>query len=238
MAIMLFFLLSSGDSLLRRLVEILPTFGEKRQVVEIATEIERNVSGWLLTITAMNLLVGTANGVSDVGAGHAGPAAVGHAGVPAELRPDPRPVHRHRDFLLRRPVQQTGRSGRQLIPPAIYLAIHTVEGETVTPMLLARRFTLNPVLVILSLFFWNWLWGVPGAFLSVPLLAITKIVADRIPTLTPLGHLLGGPPREAPPVRLDAASKGGRIPLERPLPLPLGTRHIPASCRCTELRRP
>ena len=44
-------------------------------------------------------------------------------------------------------------------------------GETITPMLLANRFTLNPVLVIVSLFFWHFIWGIPGAFLAVPLLA-------------------------------------------------------------------
>jgi predicted PurR-regulated permease PerM len=47
----------------------------------------------------------------------------------------------------------------------LYLLIHLPEGETVTPMLLARRFTINPVLVILSLVFWYWMWGVPGAVL-------------------------------------------------------------------------
>ena len=46
-----------------------------------------------------------------------------------------------------------------LLPPALYFGIHLVEGETVTPMLLARRFTLNPVLIILSLVFWFWMWG-------------------------------------------------------------------------------
>lgn len=55
-----------------------------------------------------------------------------------------------------------------------------IEGETFTPMLLARRFTLNPVLVIVSLVFWFWMWGVPSAILSVPMLAITKIVCDRV----------------------------------------------------------
>ena len=60
--------------------------------------------------------------------------------------------------------------------PALYLLIHLVEGETITPMLLARRFTLNPVLVIGSLFFWHSVWGIPGAFLAVPLLATVKIV--------------------------------------------------------------
>ena len=44
------------------------------------------------------------------------------------------------------------------LPAALYLAIHLVEGETITPMLLARRFTINPVLVIISLMFWYWMW--------------------------------------------------------------------------------
>jgi predicted PurR-regulated permease PerM len=57
---------------------------------------------------------------------------------------------------------------------------------------LARRFTLNPVLVILSLIFWYWMWGVPGAILAVPMLAITKIISDRIQTLAALGHFLEG----------------------------------------------
>src|ERR1700722_1610018 len=55
-----------------------------------------------------------------------------------------------------------------LLPAGIYLGIHIIEGEMITPMLLARRFTLNPLLVIVSLVFWFWMWGVPGAILSVP----------------------------------------------------------------------
>jgi predicted PurR-regulated permease PerM len=47
-------------------------------------------------------------------------------------------------------------------------------------------------MVISSLMFWDWLWGIPGALLSTPLLAVTKIVCDHIEVLTPLGHLLGG----------------------------------------------
>ena len=60
--IILFFLLSAGDRLLRGLVEILPRFQDKRQVVEIATEIEDSISAYLLTITAMNALVGVVTG--------------------------------------------------------------------------------------------------------------------------------------------------------------------------------
>ena len=79
-----------------------------------------------------------------------------------------------------------------LLPPALYFGIHLVEGETLTPMLLARRFTLNPVLVILALVFWFWMWGVLGAILAVPMLAILKIICDRLRPLKALGHFLEG----------------------------------------------
>jgi hypothetical protein len=65
-------------------------------------------------------------------------------------------------------------------------------GETLTPMLLARRFTLNPVLIILTLVFWFWMWGVIGAILAVPMLAILKIISDRLRPLKALGHFLEG----------------------------------------------
>jgi predicted PurR-regulated permease PerM len=67
-----------------------------------------------------------------------------------------------------------------------------MEGEALTPMLLARRFTLNPVLVIISLIFWFWMWGVVGAVLAVPMLAMAKIICDGIKPLAPIGHFLEG----------------------------------------------
>lgn len=192
LAVILFFLLARGDTLLRRLVEILPSFGEKRRVVEIATEIERNVSGYLLTITAMNALVGLANGIATWALGIPDAVLWGTLAFLLNYIPIIGPFAGIVIFffvgLFAAPTLL-----QAVLPPAIYLIVHVIEGESVTPMLLARRFTLNPVLVIVSLFFWDWLWGVPGAFLAVPLLAIAKIVADRIPSLAPLGHLLGGP---------------------------------------------
>jgi predicted PurR-regulated permease PerM len=70
------------------------------------------------------------------------------------------------------------------------VAIRIIEGETVTPLLLARRFTINPVLVVLALVFWYWIWGVPGAILATPMLEITKIVCDRIQPLMAFGHFI------------------------------------------------
>jgi predicted PurR-regulated permease PerM len=66
------------------------------------------------------------------------------------------------------------------------------EGEMITPTLLARRFTLNPVLVIMSLIFRFWMWGAAGAIIAVPMLAIAKIICDRVQSLAALGHFLEG----------------------------------------------
>src|ERR1700687_4631438 len=79
-----------------------------------------------------------------------------------------------------------------LLPAGLYIAIHVIEGETITPILLARRFTLNRVVVVVALVFWFWMWGIPGAVIAVPLLAISKIVCDRIRPLAAFGHLLEG----------------------------------------------
>ena len=81
------------------------------------------------------------------------------------------------------------------MPAGIYFVIHIVEAEAITPMLLARRFILNPVLVIVAVIFWYWMWGITGALLAVPLLATAKIICDRVDPLTALGHFLGAEAR-------------------------------------------
>jgi hypothetical protein len=58
--LVLYFLLVSGDIFLRRIVEILPKFSDKRQAVDISQQIQQDVSAYLVTITAMNATVGIA----------------------------------------------------------------------------------------------------------------------------------------------------------------------------------
>ncbi|MGI3775721.1 MAG: AI-2E family transporter [Janthinobacterium lividum] len=188
--LILFFLLSAGDSLLHRLVEVLPTFADKRRAVAIAREIEGNISMYLATITVMNLLVGVLNGLQVWLFGMGNPLLWGTVAFLLNYIPILGPLTGVVIFLV---VGLLTFSSPlfALVPAGAYLLIHILEGETITPMLLARRFTLNPLLVILSLFFWDWLWGVPGAFLSVPLLAVFKIFCDHIESLTPIGHMLG-----------------------------------------------
>jgi predicted PurR-regulated permease PerM len=56
---------------------------------------------------------------------------------------------------------------------------------------MGRRMVLNPVAVFAGLLFFTWLWGVPGAFLAVPVLATLKILSDHLPRWGALGEFLG-----------------------------------------------
>jgi predicted PurR-regulated permease PerM len=194
--VMLFFLLAEGDTLLRRFVEILPGLTEKKRAVQIITQIEHNISAYLVTITAMNLLVGVANGVAIWALGLPDPLLWGTVAFLLNYIPIIGPLTGVAVFFFVG-LFSYSQVVWALVPAGIYLLVHVIEGETITPMLLARRFTLNPVLVIATLMFWDWLWGIPGALLAVPMLAAVKIVCDQIEVLTPLGHLLGSavPPR-------------------------------------------
>ena len=168
----------------------MPRFQEKRQVVEIAAEIEQNISAYLLTISLMNALVGIATGVAMWLCGLPNPLLWGTAAFLLNYIPILGPLTGVGMFFAAG-LLSLAWPWQALLPAALYLLIHVVEGETITPMLLANRFTLNPVVVIVSLFFWHAIWGVPGAFLAVPLLATAKIICDRIAPLQPLGHIMG-----------------------------------------------
>jgi predicted PurR-regulated permease PerM len=189
--LVLFFLLVSGDTFLRRLVEILPRFKDKRQAVDISQQIESDVSAYLFTITIMNLAVGIAIGTVMAFCGVGDPVLWGTVAFLLNYIPILGPMIGVVMFLLVGLLSIYSLWGA-FLPAGLYLLIHLIEGETVTPMLLARRFTINPVLVILSLVFWYWMWGVPGAILSTPMLAITKIICDRIRPLMAFGHFMEG----------------------------------------------
>ena len=189
--LVLFFLLLAGDVFLRRLVEILPRFRDKRQAVDISQQIERDISVYLVTITLMNAMVGIATALVMWLCGLGDPLLWGAVAFLLNYVPILGPLLGVVTFVLAGLLTSDTLWGA-LLPAGLYLAIHLLEGETITPMLLARRFTLNPVLVILSLIFWYWMWGVPGAILSVPMLAIIKIICDRVQTLAALGHFLEG----------------------------------------------
>jgi len=63
-----------------------------------------------------------------------------------------------------------------LLPPAIFISLHVIEANAVTPMIVGRRIEVNPLLILVSLSFWAWVWGTTGALLAVPLLIIFKTI--------------------------------------------------------------
>jgi len=187
--LILFYMLVSGETFLRRMVEILPRFKDKRQAVELSQHIERDVSAYLLTVTCINALVGVATGCVMWLCGVANPVLWGAVAFVLNFVPILGPMVGIIVFLMAS-VISLGVAWSALLPVGLYFAIHVVEGEFATPMLLSRRFTINPVAVILALIFWYWMWGVTGAILAVPLLAITKIICDDLRPLRAFGHLL------------------------------------------------
>lgn len=80
-----------------------------------------------------------------------------------------------------------------LIPAAAYLGLHTIEANIVTPAVLGARFTMNPVLILLALTYFGWIWGVAGALLSVPILLTLTALIDHLGRPNFIGFLFGEP---------------------------------------------
>lgn len=188
--LLLFFLLSAGDTFLRRFVEVLPSFSNKRQVVNISHQIQQDMSAYLLTITVMNAVVGVLTAVILWSFGSQDALLWGTAAFVLNYVPIVGPLIAGGLFFIVS-LMTVDSLGDAALPAGLYYLVHFIESTYLTPMLLARRFTLNPVLVILSLIFWYWMWGLPGAILSVPMLAMVKIICDHIESLNPVGHFLG-----------------------------------------------
>jgi predicted PurR-regulated permease PerM len=75
----------------------------------------------------------------------------------------------------------------------LYVGIQFVDNNYIVPKVVGSKVKLNPLASILAVIAGAALWGIPGMFLSIPLLAIVKLVLDRIPTLEHWGFLLGDP---------------------------------------------
>ena len=80
--------------------------------------------------------------------------------------------------------------GYALLFPAAYFILATLEGNFITPLVMGRSLTLNPVLVLLSLTFWGWMWGIVGVILAVPILAAFKIFCAHIEPMEPIAEFL------------------------------------------------
>ena len=187
--VLLYLLLASGDLFLQKLVRVMPTLRDKVHAVRISHEIQHNISNYLFSVSLINICLGVvvSGGLYFMGVPNA--AMWGMFVAVLNFVPYFGPVA---GVMLLAIVGlltfDTPWNG--LLPPAWYLMLHLLEANLITPVLLGRRFTLNPVVIFVSLIFWSWLWGVPGALLSVPILVSIKVVCDRVPTMSHVSELL------------------------------------------------
>lgn len=90
-----------------------------------------------------------------------------------------------------------------ILPPAAFLLITLIEGQIISPFVVSRRLTLDPIAVFFSVLFWGWLWGFPGMLLAVPILALFKITISTIDSLAPLSAAIDSDSDQAPEKALE-----------------------------------
>lgn len=187
--VLLFFLLASGDFFLRKLVRVLPRLDDKKLAVEVARRIENNISHYLLSVTMINACLGMTVTAATWIIGLPNPVLWGVMVAALNYIPYVGPLT-SQIVLGLVGVMTFDSLGRALIAPGVYFAIDVVESNFIAPAVLGRRLELNPVMIFLSVSFWTWLWGVPGALLAVPMLTTLKILCDALEPLAPIAEFL------------------------------------------------
>jgi predicted PurR-regulated permease PerM len=188
--ILLYFLLASGDLFLRKLVRLLPRLEDKKVAVEIARQIEGQISTYLVTITGINVGLGVLVGFLLSLIGMPNPVLWGVMIATFNFVPYVGPFT-SMVVLTLVGVTTFDSFGRALLAPGLFLCVDTIQSNLIAPALLGRRLSLNPVVIFLAVTFWGWLWGIGGALLAVPMLATLKIFCDEIEPLAAIGEFLG-----------------------------------------------
>lgn len=176
--ILLYFLLCYGDLLLLKLVEVSPQLEDKKRVVEIVREMEWAVSRYLLTVTVINFLLGVSVGGALALMGFQNAWIWGVVAMVLNYVPYVGAIIGV-TLLTVVSFMQYESPSEALIFPAAYAALTVLEGNFITPTILGRSFSMNPIFIILSLLFFGWLWGAVGALLAVPLLVIFKSITAQ-----------------------------------------------------------
>ena len=167
---------------------LIMTFGDhdaRLRMLRILNEIEGQLGGYLLTVTLINLGVGTATGIICAVTGMPNPAGLGALAATLNYFPIIGPIAM---FAILTVVGAVAfpTLGAGLIAPLAFVGVTFIEGHFVTPTIIGRRLELNALAVFIALAFWTWLWGPMGGFLSSPLLIVGLILKEHLmPVDTP-----------------------------------------------------
>jgi predicted PurR-regulated permease PerM len=188
--ILLYFLLAAGDLFLQKLIKVLPNLRDKQKAVEIARKTEASISTYLLTTLAITFTEGVVVALAMWALGMPNPLLWGAMVVVLEFIPY-LGAAMMTAILTLAALTVYDTVGQALLVPAVFLGINVIQGNFISPALMGHRLALNPVALLVGLTFWFWIWGLPGAFIAVPLLATFKIFCDHIESLAAVGEFLG-----------------------------------------------
>jgi predicted PurR-regulated permease PerM len=192
------FLLATWDFFLLRVVEEAPRFRDKKRAIEIARNMERQISRYLGAITLINAGVGVATWLALWAMGMPNPHIWGIAAFVLNYLPYLGAIAGTVAVGMVALVTFDS-AGYAMLAPLSFYAITTLEGQIVTPLVLGRHLSINTVAVLVTVMLWVWLWGIAGAFLAVPVLVVVKVLADNLPPLTTFGRFLEAERREPAP---------------------------------------
>lgn len=187
--ILLYFLLAHDGVFLSKVIKMIPRLEDKKRAVSIARQIEAHVSKYLLTITLINVCLGIAVGTTVGLLGLRNPIMWGVLVAVLNFVPYLGPLAGIVCMTIGA-VLSYDSLGYAMVFPACYLVIATIEGNFITPMVMGHSLTLNPVIILLSLTFWGWMWGITGVILAVPILAAFKIFCAHIEEMEPVAEFL------------------------------------------------
>jgi predicted PurR-regulated permease PerM len=188
---LIYFLLISGNLFRKKLVKIAgPTSAKRKITIEILDEIHDQIARWVGVQVLTGAVVAAASFIAFrlIGLEQAGVWALA-AGI-CNTIPYFGPI------LVSVAVAVIALVQFSSLEMAIYtggiaIAITTLEGYLLTPLVAGRAVQMNGVALFVGLLFWTWLWSFWGIVLAIPMLVIIKSICDRIDGLKPIGELLG-----------------------------------------------
>lgn len=187
--VLLYFLLACGDLFLRKTIAATPRVADKERAIDIAQQVELGVSTYLLTVTLINAGLGCVVALAMFLLGVPNPVLWGALVAVLNFVPYLGEIAAVAALTIVG-LLTFDELWRGLLVPGVFGLLSAVERYLVTPMVLGRRLSLNPVVIVLSVLFWGAMWGVSGALLAVPILVALKILCDRVERLNVFGEFL------------------------------------------------
>lgn len=187
--VLLFFLLASGDLFLRKLVRVLPRLRDKRRAVEISREIQADIGHYFLTITAVNLALGAVTAATMALLGLPNPLLWGVIVAAFNFIPYVGPAA-SLVVLTIAAIVAFDTWQRIISVPAAFALLTLIEGNLIQPLVIGGRLAINPVVIFLAVMAFGVLWGIGGIVIAVPVLVVTRICGDHIPSMSTLGEFI------------------------------------------------